>query len=39
MNFIERTEITALWMVDGRSGELLQLERSDELSDDPATKL
>ena len=34
IGFIVGTEITVIWMVDGRRGTLLQLERSDEPNDD-----
>jgi hypothetical protein len=40
IGFIEGTEIAVIWLVDGRSGEVLQLQRSDEMSDPepPATQ-
>jgi hypothetical protein len=31
--FIERTTIAVLFMVDGRSGKIMQIERSDDLEE------
>jgi hypothetical protein len=31
LGFIDGTEISVVWMVNGRTGELLQMDRFDEI--------